>query len=118
MITRFPGLAPNRSRAVTYGDLVFTVAVTPGDEATIYEQTKSALRRIDESLAMCGSDKSRILQATIFIADIKRKTDMDRAWDEWVDFCNAPQRACLGVALQDPHLVEIVVVAAKQPANA
>jgi enamine deaminase RidA (YjgF/YER057c/UK114 family) len=112
MITRFPGLTPTRSRAVVHDGLVFTVAVTPHNEPDMYTQTKSALVRIDESLAMAGSDKSRILQATVYIADMARKDEMNRAWDEWVDRRNPPQRACLGVALEPPHLVEIVIVAA------
>ncbi len=113
MITRFAGLTPTRSRAVAYENLVFTVAVTPGDEPDHYRQTQSALKRIDESLAMCGSDKSRVLQATVYITDMTKKPDMDRAWDEWVDRSNPPQRACIGVTLQPPHLVEIVIVAAR-----
>lgn len=112
-ITRFPGLTPTRSRAVTYEDLVFTVAVTPNNEPTVYAQTRSALARIDESLAMAGTDKSRILTALIFIADMGQKPEMNRAWDEWVDMKNPPMRACLGVELEHPHLVEIVVTAAR-----
>lgn len=113
MITRFPGLTPTRSRAVATDDLVFTVAVTPANEPDIYRQTESALKRIDESLGLCGTDKSKILQATVYINDIALKKEMDRAWNEWVDTKNPPQRACLGVALEPPHLVEIVIVAAK-----
>ncbi len=112
-IARFPGLTPTRSRAVAYEDLVFTVAVTPNNEPTVYAQTKSALARIDESLALAGSDKSRILTALVFIADMTGKSEMNRAWDEWVDMKNPPMRACLGVDLEHPHLVEIVVTAAK-----
>jgi enamine deaminase RidA (YjgF/YER057c/UK114 family) len=73
MITRFPGLALNRSRAVATDDLVFTVAVTPGNETDLYGQTRSALKRIDESLALCGTDKTRVLQATVYIADMNQK---------------------------------------------
>jgi enamine deaminase RidA (YjgF/YER057c/UK114 family) len=113
MIARFPGLTPTRSRAVVYGGLVFTVAVSPDADATVYEQTRKALKRIDESLAMSGSNKSRILSAIVYIADIARKADMNRAWDEWVDMKNPPMRACIGVDLEHPHLVEIVVTAAQ-----
>ena len=114
MITRFPGLTPTRSRAVVHDGLVFTVAVAP-DPVTpsMYEQTTKALARIDESLALCGTDKSKILSAIVYVADIKQKNDMNRAWDEWVDPKNPPMRACLGVDLEAPHLVEIVVTAAK-----
>ena len=114
MITRFPGLTPTRSRATATDDLVFTVAVAP-DPVTpdYYEQTVKVLARIDESLALCGTDKSKILSAIVYITDIKRKGEMNRAWDEWVDTKNPPMRACLGVSLEPPHIVEIVVTAVK-----
>jgi enamine deaminase RidA (YjgF/YER057c/UK114 family) len=114
MISRFPGLTPTRSRAVVHDDLVFTVAVAPDPvTASLYEQTVKALARIDQSLALCGSDKSRILSAIVYITDMKRKNEMNRAWDEWVDPKNPPMRACIGVDLEPPHIVEIVVTAAK-----
>ena len=114
MITRFPGLTPTRSRAVVHDDLVLTVAVAPDPvTSSMYEQSARALARIDESLALCGSDKSRILSAIVYIADMKLKGEMNRAWDEWVDSKNPPMRACLGVELEPPHIVEIVVTAVK-----
>ena len=114
MITRFPGLTSTRSRAVVHDDLVLTVAAAPDPvTSSMYEQTAKALARIDESLALCGSDKSKILSAIVYISDMKRKSEMNRAWDEWVDSKNPPMRACLGVELEPPHIVEIVVTAAK-----
>jgi enamine deaminase RidA (YjgF/YER057c/UK114 family) len=113
MITRFPGLTPTRSRAVVHDGLVFTVAVSPDPDPGFYEQTRKALRRIDESLAMSGTDKSGILSAIVYIADIAHKNEMNKAWDEWVDPANPPMRACLGVDLEPPHLVEIVITAAQ-----
>lgn len=114
MIHRFAGLAPTRSRAVAYNDLVFTVAVAPDPvSSSMYEQSAKALARIDESLALCGTDKSKILSAIVYITDIKRKGEMNRAWDEWVDTKNSPMRACIGVDLEPPHIVEIVVTAVK-----
>ncbi|SRR5579871_295977 len=114
MIDRFPGLTPTRSRAVVHDDLVLTVAVAP-DPVTpsMYEQTKKALARIDESLALCGTDKSKILSAIVYITEMPSKNEMNRAWDEWVDRANPPMRACIGVALEPPHIVEIVVTAVK-----
>ena len=79
MITRFPGLTPTRSRAVVHNGLVFTVAVSPDPAPPgVYEQTQRALKRIDESLAMSGTDKSRILSAIVYIADITRKEEMNQ----------------------------------------
>lgn len=114
MITRFPGLTPSRSRAVVHENLVLTVAVAP-DPVTpsMYEQSVKVFARIDESLALCGSDKSKILSAIVYIADMKRKGEMNRAWDAWIDPNNPPMRACIGVDIEPPHLVEVVVTAAK-----
>jgi enamine deaminase RidA (YjgF/YER057c/UK114 family) len=114
MIRRFAGLTPTRSRAVVHDDLVLTVAVAPDPvTSSMYEQTAKALGRIDESLALCSSDKSRILSAIVYISDMQRKGEMNRVWDEWVDPKNPPMRACIGVDLESPHIVEIVVTAAK-----
>jgi len=114
MITRFPGLTPTRSRATATDDLVFTVAVAPDPcPPGVYEQAVKVLARIDESLAMCGSDKSKILSAIIYLNDVTQKKELNRAWDEWADPKNPPMRACLGVDIEPPHLVEIVVTAAK-----
>src|ERR1700681_3064531 len=115
MIHRFSGLTPTRSRAVVHDDLVFTVAVAP-DPVTpsMYEQSATALARIDESLALCGSDKSQILSAIVYITDMKRKGEMNRAWDQWVDTKNPPMRACIGVVLKPPHIGEWGGTAAKR----
>ena len=114
MITRFPGLTPTRSRAVVHDGLVFTVAVSPDPAPPgIYEQTRGRSSASTRAWRMSGTDKSRILSAIVYIADIARKEEMNRAWDEWVDRANPPMRACLGVALEPPHLVEIVVTAAQ-----
>jgi enamine deaminase RidA (YjgF/YER057c/UK114 family) len=114
MIDRFAGLTPTRSRAVVHDDLVLTVAVAP-DPVTpfMYEQTKQALARIDESLSLCGTDKSKILSAIVYIQGMGFKSEMNRAWDAWVDRANPPMRACIGVELEPPHIVEIVVTAVK-----
>ena len=104
MITRFPGLTPTRSRAVATDDLVVTVAVAPDPVApNYYEQAAKALARIDESLALCGTDKSKILTAIIYIADMKQKPELNRAWDEWVDKANPPMRAASASSIEPPH---------------
>ncbi len=114
MIDRLAGDIPTRSRAAVHGDLVMTVAVAPDPvPSSMYEQSVKALARLDESLKLCGSDKSKILSSIVYITDIKLKGEMNRAWDEWVDLKNPPMRACIGVDLDPPHIVEIVVTAAK-----
>jgi enamine deaminase RidA (YjgF/YER057c/UK114 family) len=113
MITRFAGSTPTRSRAVAHGGIVYAVATAKNKSAPLYEQTLDALAEIDNSLAEAGSNKSRILRATVYITDMSRKPEMDRAWDQWVDRANPPQRACIGVTLAGEDLVEILVTAAQ-----
>tara|TARA_B100000161_G_scaffold64202_1_gene43275 strand:- start:56 stop:253 length:198 start_codon:yes stop_codon:yes gene_type:complete len=64
---------------------------------------------LDESLGIASSNKTRIFQAQIFLADMSQKADMDVAWNEWIgpDWNNWPQRASVGAALTPGALVEI-----------
>jgi enamine deaminase RidA (YjgF/YER057c/UK114 family) len=112
MIVRLPGSVPTRSRAVIYGGIVHAVAVSPDKPASVLEQTRGCLAAIDRSLAQAGTDKSRILTATVYLADMAQKAAMDQGWSEWVSASDPPMRACVGVALEGRDLVEIVVAAA------
>ena len=113
MIKRFPGTVPTRSNTVVHNGLVYTVATAPNKSAPLYEQTREALAAIDRNLAEAGSHKSRILTATVFITDMGRKPEMNRAWDEWVDRANPPRRACIGATLEGQDLMEILITAAQ-----
>jgi enamine deaminase RidA (YjgF/YER057c/UK114 family) len=112
-IFRLPGAVKTRSPLVEHDGLVFAVAVATDKSGSMYQQTKETLAGIDQRLAKVGLDKSRIMTAQVFIADMGQKAEMNRAWDEWVDAANPPMRACLGVALEGKDLVEIIVSAAK-----
>lgn len=112
MIKRLAGAVRTRSRAVIHGGIVYTVATAATKSPSLYEQTREALAAIDRNLADAGSHKSRILSATVYITDMAQKPEMNRAWDEWVDMANPPQRACIGAVLEGQDLVEILVTAA------
>jgi enamine deaminase RidA (YjgF/YER057c/UK114 family) len=112
MIRRLPGSATGRSRAVVHDGLVFTVATAREKSASLRAQTRDALAVLDRNLADAGTDKSKLLSATVYITDMARKPEMNEAWLEWVDPANPPQRACIGVTLEGQDLIEIVAVAA------
>ena len=112
MIRRIPGNVPTRSRAVVYNGVVHAVAVSPDKTPSVYDQTRLALAAIERTLAEAGTDKNRILTATVFLVDMGRKAEVNRAWDEWVAHDAAPMRACIGATLEGEDLVEIVVQAA------
>jgi enamine deaminase RidA (YjgF/YER057c/UK114 family) len=117
MIIRLPGSVPTRSRAVVHNGIVHAVAVSPEKVPSTHEQTRRALIAIDRALADAGTDKTRIITATVYIADMAQKPAMNQAWDEWVSLLDPPLRACLGVALEGQDLVEILVTAALPEAS-
>jgi enamine deaminase RidA (YjgF/YER057c/UK114 family) len=112
MTVRLPGLYPTRCRAVVHNGIVSLVAVAPDKVPSMYEQAKAALADVDRTLAEAGSSKDRILTAMVYIADMERKEEMNRAWDEWADRKNPPMRACVAVTLTGKSLIEIVLTAA------
>ena len=79
----------------------------------IKAQTAHVLRRVDELLNLAGTDKSHLLSAQVWIADMRLFEDHNSIWNEWVDPANPPVRACLTTDFWRPGmLVEVMVVAA------
>ena len=100
------------SQAVVHGDTVY-LAGQVAEGATVVEQSKAALQRVDELLASVGSDKSKLLSVTIYLADIAIFADMNSVWDAWVDGANPPARATVEAKLATPdYFVEFAVTAA------
>lgn len=112
-IERF-GTTRRYSDAVAHGDTVYLVEVAQSLDADIATQTREVLAGVERSLTLAGSDKSRLLQATIYLADINDIGALNALWDEWVPEGCAPVRACVEAKLAHPgYRVEIVVVAAR-----
>jgi enamine deaminase RidA (YjgF/YER057c/UK114 family) len=113
-ITRHePG--PILSLAVEHGNTVYLAGIVPKNlKNDIKGQTQEVLAEIDRMLAKCGTSKSKLLQATIWVTDIRNRAPMNEVWTAWVDAKHLPARACVEAKLADPRaLVEIMVVAAK-----
>ena len=73
----------------------------------------NTLAQIDAVLEKQGSDKSRILDATIFLADKSDFAAMNKAWDAWVVAGHAPVRCTVEATLMNPqYKVEIKIIAA------
>ena len=84
------------SQGAVHGDLVYSaglVADNPVPDAK--QQTQQILGQLDRLLAEAGSEKSRILSATIWLSDIRHYAAMNEAWDAWVVQGNTPARACV-----------------------
>ena len=103
------------SNAVEAGDLVFLAGQCASDlSADAAGQTRQILDEIDRLLALTGSDKTKVVSATIWVSDIRYRDPMNTVWIEWIDTAHIPARACIEAKLADPRaLVEIAVVAAK-----
>ena len=109
---RFPVAGKGRCSAVVSRGLVYAVATDPICAESVSEQTLNTLHELDRVLTNAGSGKAGLVQATVYLSDISNKTDMDSVWCEWIGpEENWPQRACVGVDLDDRYLIEIVVVA-------
>ena len=103
------------SKAVEANGFVFTAGIVADDVTQdVKGQTQQILKEIDRLLKLCGSDKSKVLSATIWVTDIRNREAMNEAWTAWTGGQNLPGRACIEAKLADPRmLVEIAVVAAK-----
>ena len=104
---------PRMSQAVIHGNTVYLAGQVGKPGGKVAQQTKDILDTIDKLLAEAGTDKSKILQAIIWLADMKDFAEMNSVWDKWVDGPNAPARATGEAKLAGPeYLVEIIVTAA------
>jgi enamine deaminase RidA (YjgF/YER057c/UK114 family) len=105
---------PRMSEAVVKGNRIYCSGMIPEDTSLdITGQVKQALFEIDSLLAKGGSDKTKILTATIWLADIGDFAAMNAVWDAWVVPGQAPARATVQARMNDPRLkVEIMIVGA------
>src|ERR1700722_15845086 len=98
---------PRMSQVVVNGDTIYLAGV-------VAKQTQEVLAIIDGHLAKAGSDKSKLLTATIYLTDMKTFAEMNAVWDGWVSAGNTPARATLEAKLAaPPYNVEIMVTAAR-----
>jgi enamine deaminase RidA (YjgF/YER057c/UK114 family) len=103
------------SNAVEHGNTVYLAGVVAKNlDQDVKGQTKQIVDEIDRLLAKCGSSKSKVLSATIWVTDIRNRAPMNEVWSAWVDAKNLPARACVEAKLADAKaLVEIMVIAGK-----
>jgi enamine deaminase RidA (YjgF/YER057c/UK114 family) len=103
------------SQATIYNDVVNVCGLTADDQSLDAKgQTEQILVKIDSRLASCGTDKSKLLMATIYLTNMDDKSGMNEAWTAWLGDLERPARACVGTTLGSADtLVEIVVSAAK-----
>ena len=106
---------PILSKAVEYHGFVYLPGITARDtKQDIKGQTADVLAQIDAMLEQHGTDKTRLLQAQIWLKDIRDREAMNAVWSAWLPEGGAPARACVQAHMADPrHLVEIMVTTCK-----
>ena len=104
--------AARMSKIVKHNGVVYLCGQI-GDGETVADQTRDCLARIDSLLTKAASSREHILQAIIWLADMKDFPEMNEVWDVWVPQGCAPARACgeAKLARPDPK-VEIIITAA------
>lgn len=102
------------SQAVIHGETVYLAGQVGTAGESVTAQTTEILGKIDGLLAQCGTDKTKILQAIIWLKDMNDFAEMNAVWDAWVPEGHAPARAAGSADLAAPDFtVEITVIAAK-----
>lgn len=103
------------AKAVEYHGFVYTQGVVAADTgADITGQTEQVLAQIDELLEIHGTDKTRLLQAHIWLKDIADRDAMNKVWSAWLSEGGAPARACVQAVMANPdYLVEIMITACR-----
>ena len=101
------------SQAVIHNGTVYLAGQVGTAGASVEQQTRDTLAKIEEKLAVAGTDKTRLLQAIIWLKSMDDFEKMNAVWDAWVPEGHAPARACGSADLATPdYLVEITVIAA------
>ena len=103
------------SSAVEYHNFVFLAGMTADDlSLDVTGQTKQVLAKITAALEANGTDNTRLLNAQIWLKDIRDRDAMNKVWVEWLGDAGRPARACVEANMADPrHLVEIMVNACR-----
>jgi enamine deaminase RidA (YjgF/YER057c/UK114 family) len=105
---------PVISLVVVHNGIVSTCGVTAEPTGDVKVQTKRVLASIDGLLEKAGTNKSKLLSAYVWLADMQDFEEHNSVWNEWVDRQNPPVRFCVQSALWRPNiLVEIMVTAAQ-----
>lgn len=113
MLIQRHGTTGRYSDSVVYNGTIYLVEVPSNLDAGISAQTENLLASVDKLLAQAGSDNSRLLMVTIYLAEMADYEAMNAVWDAWLPAGCAPARACLEARLANSQFrVEMALTAA------
>ena len=105
------GVTRRWSDAVIHQGTAYFVEVADDPDQDIHGQVKQVLAQIDRRLKLIGSDRTRLLQVLIYLADLADGPALNAEWDTWVPEGHAPARACVQAVLAPKYRVEMVITA-------
>jgi enamine deaminase RidA (YjgF/YER057c/UK114 family) len=109
-------VGPRMSQAVIHNGVVYVAGQVAADAsgASVKDQTRNILERTDKLLAAAGTDKRKLLQVTVWLADIRTFDEMNSVWEKWVPEGATPARATVEAKLASPgYVVEMSFIAAR-----
>jgi len=108
-------VGPRLSEMAVCNNTIYLAGQVADDPSQdVASQTKQVLAKIDKLLAEAGSDKTRILSATIYVAVMTDFSEINAVWDAWVIQGHTPPRATVEAKLAKPaYKVELQIVAAR-----
>lgn len=106
------GVTRRWSDAVVHQGVAHFVEVADDPSADVRGQVSQVLAQIDERLTLVGSDRTRLLQVLIYLADLADAQVLNELWDAWVPEGHAPARACVQAGLAPRYRVEMIITAA------
>ena len=107
------GTTRRYSDSVVHNGTIYLVEVPSNLDDDITAQTSNLLASIDKLLTQAGSDKTRLLMVTIYLADMADYDEINAVWDDWLPMSSAPTRACVQARLANPkYRVEMALTAA------
>ncbi|MBT3225004.1 MAG: RidA family protein [Desulfobacula sp.] len=103
------------SKIVIHNDIVYLCGQVGVSDTPLQDQAKEMLSRVDQLLEEAGTDKTRMLSATVYLSDMRYFTDFNKIWDAWAAPSAAPARACVEARIALPGLFCEVSVTAALP---
>ena len=97
---------------VVHGGVAYWVEVAEDTSLDASGQIAQVLAQIDTTLESIKSDRTRLLQVLVYMADQNDAATLNELWDAWVPVGHPPVRAMVQVGLGGGCKVELVVTAA------
>ncbi len=93
-----------RSSCVAYNGVLYISGISTVDiEADMAGQAEDVFAQLEKLMAFHGTNRGRILSATVYLQDMEEYGAFNQAWDEWINDGDEPARTVVGAKLALPE---------------